>query len=225
MNSKPAWSTCRSTYHRYYNEWMACFSEGDGSFERPHLVSDLAAIPGRGKDSCPRCGGQVFHAEKMLSKKNVSPAKKETFLTTFLKRIPLVRGLRCSTSNASPASSVAVLWTPPPAATAPTGRSTASSATASSSVPRATGTGAPGPCRHCWPRADPRRSSNTTWTRGYSEYSTVALPVVERSDPLHTRLGSTSCPPCASPRPSSRTAARGADTPSTRPRSWWRPSG
>ncbi len=47
--------------------------EGDGSFERPHLTSDLTSIPGRegAKDTCPRCGGQVFHAEKMLSKKNV----------------------------------------------------------------------------------------------------------------------------------------------------------
>ncbi len=50
------------------------FSEGDGTFDRPLMSSDPASIPGRdgAKDTCPRCGGQVFHAEKMLSKNNVS---------------------------------------------------------------------------------------------------------------------------------------------------------
>ena len=50
-------------------------SSRDGSLavDRPHLTSDLRCIPGGsgGKDTCPRCGGQVFHAEKMLSRKNV----------------------------------------------------------------------------------------------------------------------------------------------------------
>ena len=49
--------------------------------ERPTVPVNVASIQGidGGKDTCPRCGGQVFHAERMLSK--VSMATK-TFFTT-----------------------------------------------------------------------------------------------------------------------------------------------
>jgi len=46
------------------------FSES-GINDRPVLIVDTTTIQG-GKDSCPRCGGSVFHAEKMLSKNNVN---------------------------------------------------------------------------------------------------------------------------------------------------------
>ena len=38
--------------------------------ERPTVPVNVASIQGidGGKDTCPRCGGQVFHAERMLSK-------------------------------------------------------------------------------------------------------------------------------------------------------------
>jgi hypothetical protein len=39
--------------------------------ERPTLSFDTSVIKG-GKECCPRCGGSVFHAEKMMSKNNVS---------------------------------------------------------------------------------------------------------------------------------------------------------
>jgi len=41
--------------------------------ERPTVPVNVASIQGidGGKDTCPRCGGQVFHAERMLSKNNV----------------------------------------------------------------------------------------------------------------------------------------------------------
>ena len=33
---------------------------------------DTTTIPARGRDTgCPRCGGEVFHAEKMFSKEKV----------------------------------------------------------------------------------------------------------------------------------------------------------
>ena len=35
---------------------------------KPIDTSSILAAPGEG---CPRCGGEVFHAEKKLSKKNV----------------------------------------------------------------------------------------------------------------------------------------------------------
>jgi len=40
---------------------------------RPHTVSDVSAIKGElnDRDTCPRCKGKVFHAERMLSKNNV----------------------------------------------------------------------------------------------------------------------------------------------------------
>jgi hypothetical protein len=42
--------------------------------ERPTQAIDTSCIQGPqgGKDTCPRCGGSVFHAEKMMSKNNVS---------------------------------------------------------------------------------------------------------------------------------------------------------
>ena len=38
--------------------------------DRPSLVFDTKAIPGglEDRDTCPRCNGKVFHAEKMMSK-------------------------------------------------------------------------------------------------------------------------------------------------------------
>ncbi len=49
-------------------------SGGNDLSQKPHLVFNTAAIPGADgdKDTCPRCGGMVFHAEKMLSKSAVS---------------------------------------------------------------------------------------------------------------------------------------------------------
>ena len=40
--------------------------------DRPTLVFDTKAIKGdaKDKDTCPRCKGKVFHAERMLSKKH-----------------------------------------------------------------------------------------------------------------------------------------------------------
>ncbi len=32
---------------------------------------DTSVIPAAPGEGCPRCGGEVFHAEKMLSKKSV----------------------------------------------------------------------------------------------------------------------------------------------------------
>ena len=42
--------------------------------DRPTLATNTATIRGdpANKDTCPRCGGLVFHAERMLSKNNVS---------------------------------------------------------------------------------------------------------------------------------------------------------
>jgi len=39
--------------------------------DRPHLAINTASIRGDGgKDTCPRCDGEVFHAEKMMSKEH-----------------------------------------------------------------------------------------------------------------------------------------------------------
>ena len=51
------------------------FSGGNDQSQKPHLALDVSTIQGSGagdKDACPRCGGLVFHAEKMLSKNAVS---------------------------------------------------------------------------------------------------------------------------------------------------------
>ena len=41
--------------------------------DRPTLAINTSSIQGNPaeKDTCPRCGGMVFHAERMLSKNNV----------------------------------------------------------------------------------------------------------------------------------------------------------
>ena len=54
------------------------FSGGNDQSQKPHLALDVSTIQGSGagdKDACPRCGGLVFHAEKMLSKNAVSDAR------------------------------------------------------------------------------------------------------------------------------------------------------
>ena len=42
-------------------------------YDRPNLTTNTTSIRGdpQNKDTCPRCGGIVFHAERMLSKNNV----------------------------------------------------------------------------------------------------------------------------------------------------------
>ena len=49
------------------------FSAGNDQSQKPHLAVDVSTIRGAAddKDTCPRCGGLVFHAEKMLSKSAV----------------------------------------------------------------------------------------------------------------------------------------------------------
>ncbi|CAB4065063.1 Cysteine and glycine-rich protein 3,Cysteine and glycine-rich protein 2,Cysteine and glycine-rich protein 1,Muscle LIM protein Mlp84B [Lepeophtheirus salmonis] len=49
---------------------LQCADVDSRSNDRPNLCTNTAIITGTGKDACPRCGGQVFHAEKMLSKRN-----------------------------------------------------------------------------------------------------------------------------------------------------------
>ena len=43
-------------------------------YDRPNLTTNTTSIRGdpQNRDTCPRCGGIVFHAERMLSKENVS---------------------------------------------------------------------------------------------------------------------------------------------------------
>jgi len=45
----------------------------DSIADRPHISPNVALIQGGSddKETCPRCNGKVFHAEKMLSKNNV----------------------------------------------------------------------------------------------------------------------------------------------------------
>ena len=46
-------------------------------YDRPNLTTNTTSIRGdpQNKDTCPRCGGIVFHAERMLSKNNVRKKK------------------------------------------------------------------------------------------------------------------------------------------------------
>lgn len=74
---------CRGCYGKKFGAKGYGFAGGSGflqtgDFEdsiadRPNITSDTGLIKGGvdDKDSCPRCGGKVFHAEKMLSKRNV----------------------------------------------------------------------------------------------------------------------------------------------------------
>lgn len=54
--------------------FLQCGDLGSAAYDRPNLESNVAAIQGGpgNKDTCPRCTGIVFHAERMLSKNNVS---------------------------------------------------------------------------------------------------------------------------------------------------------
>ena len=49
------------------------FVRDAGMYDRPNLTTNTTSIRGdpQNKDTCPRCGGIVFHAERMLSKNNV----------------------------------------------------------------------------------------------------------------------------------------------------------
>lgn len=53
--------------------FLQCGDVESSANDRPSLSVNTTSIRGDagGKDTCPRCGGQVFHAEKMLSKNNV----------------------------------------------------------------------------------------------------------------------------------------------------------
>jgi len=71
---------CRGCYGKKYGAKGYGFAGGAGGLQtgdfeasvadRPTLVSDTKAIKGEedDKETCPRCGGKVFHAERMLSK-------------------------------------------------------------------------------------------------------------------------------------------------------------
>jgi len=73
---------CKGCYGKKYGAKGYGFAGGAGGLqtgdleasiaERPTLVFDTKAIKGDedDKETCPRCGGKVFHAERMLSKKH-----------------------------------------------------------------------------------------------------------------------------------------------------------
>ena len=50
-------------------------------YDRPNLTTNTTSIRGdpQNKDTCPRCGGIVFHAERMLSKNNVRKKNSKKF--------------------------------------------------------------------------------------------------------------------------------------------------
>ena len=62
---------------------LECFHSEAGMYDRPNLTTNTTSIRGSpdNKDTCPRCGGIVFHAERMLSKENVSTLKISPFQT------------------------------------------------------------------------------------------------------------------------------------------------
>jgi len=52
--------------------FLQCGNADAGMYDRPNLTTNTTSIRGdpQNKDTCPRCGGIVFHAERMLSKNN-----------------------------------------------------------------------------------------------------------------------------------------------------------
>ena len=73
-------------------------------YDRPNLTTNTTSIRGdpQNKDTCPRCGGIVFHAERMLSKNNVR--KKIQKKITKNRTIRSFSFFSLSTKNASLAS-------------------------------------------------------------------------------------------------------------------------
>ena len=61
-------------------------------YDRPNLTTNTTSIRGdpQNKDTCPRCGGIVFHAERMLSKNNVrKKIQKKKYLKNISRKIAL----------------------------------------------------------------------------------------------------------------------------------------
>ena len=73
-------------------------------YDRPNLTTNTTSIRGdpQNKDTCPRCGGIVFHAERMLSKNNVR--KRNSKKITKNRTIHSFSFFSLSTKNASLAS-------------------------------------------------------------------------------------------------------------------------
>ena len=61
------------------------FFRDAGMYDRPNLTTNTTSIRGdpQNKDTCPRCGGIVFHAERMLSKNNVRIQIKNIFVLSL----------------------------------------------------------------------------------------------------------------------------------------------
>lgn len=151
-----------NTFHQY--SWRYALFSDSGAPDRPTLAINTSSIRGdpSHKDTCPRCGGLVFHAERMLSKNNVIH-----LLRCWVYQVTAVFYHSLSTKTASLASTVSDPWTRRYAMMLQMGRFFANFATARISGPKATVTAAE-VCQPCL-QANPANSQRRELSKIHTE--------------------------------------------------------
>ena len=112
--------------------------ESQDSMPNSAKYIDTASImAGPGEHGCPRCGGQVFHAEQMFSKGNIYHKVGDSQSYDYFSRYDSILVGSCF-RNVSPATAVKGPSTPFCAAMVPTARFTARAAMQKHSGPKDT---------------------------------------------------------------------------------------